>query len=69
MFRRILANSSHTRIALYSILRICQPSLKNEQVQKVFWTFFVAFAGLVLAQVVDPAAAAEIVETIAGIVP
>jgi len=69
VFRRILANASHTRIALYSILRSCQPSLKNEQVHKVFWTFFVAFAGLVLAQVVDPAAAEEIVETLAGIVP
>jgi len=42
---------------------------KNEQVHKVFWTFFMAFAGLVLAQVVDPAAAEEIVETLAGIVP
>ena len=42
---------------------------KNEQVQKVFWTFFIATAGLVLAQVVDPAAAKEIVETLAGIVP
>ena len=27
---------------------------KNEQVKKVFWTLFVAMAGLVLAQVVDP---------------
>lgn len=42
---------------------------KNEQVKKVFWTFFIATAGLVLAQVVDPAAAEKIVETLAGIVP
>lgn len=33
---------------------------KNEQVRKVFWTVFVALAGLVLAQVVDPATAQEI---------
>lgn len=42
---------------------------KNEEVQKVFWTFFVATAGLVLAQVVDPAAAESMVRTIAGIAP
>jgi hypothetical protein len=42
---------------------------KNGQVQKVFWTFFLATAGLVLAQVVDPAAAGEIVGMLAGIVP
>lgn len=42
---------------------------KNEQVKKVFWTFFIATAGLVLAQVVDPGAAEKIVETLAGIVP
>jgi hypothetical protein len=42
---------------------------KNEQVKKVFWTFFVATAGLVLAQVVDPAAAEKIVGMLAGIVP
>ena len=27
---------------------------KNEQVKKVFWTLFVAMAGLVMARVVDP---------------
>jgi hypothetical protein len=27
---------------------------KNEQVKKVFWTLFVAMAGLMLARVVDP---------------
>ena len=42
---------------------------KNEQVKKVFWTFFIATAGLVLAQVLDPAAAEKIVGMIAGIVP
>jgi hypothetical protein len=30
---------------------------KNEQVKKVFWTLFVAMAGLVMAQVVDPVTA------------
>jgi len=30
---------------------------KNEQVKKVFWTLFVAMAGLVLARVVDPVTA------------
>ena len=42
---------------------------KNEQVKKVFWTFFIATAGLVLAQVVDPAAAEKIVGMIAGVIP
>lgn len=42
---------------------------KNEQTQKVFWTFFVAFAGLVLAQVVDPGTAERVVGTLAEIVP
>jgi hypothetical protein len=41
---------------------------KNEQVKKVFWTFFAATAGLVLAQVVDPGTAETIVEVLAGIV-
>ena len=34
---------------------------KNEQVKKVFWTLFVAMAGLVLARVVDPVTAQQIV--------
>jgi hypothetical protein len=42
---------------------------KNEQVKKVFWAFFIATAGLVLAQVLDPIAAEKIVGMIAGIVP
>jgi hypothetical protein len=42
---------------------------KNEQVKKVFWTFFIATAGLVLAQVLDPGTAQRIAGTIAGLVP
>ena len=34
---------------------------KNEQVKRVFWTLFVAMAGLVLARVVDPVTAQQIV--------
>ena len=39
---------------------------KNEQVKKVFWTLFVAMAGLVLAQVVDPVTAQQVVGIITG---
>ena len=39
---------------------------KNEHVRKVFWAAFVAVAGLVLARIVDPAMAQEIVRAIAG---
>jgi hypothetical protein len=39
---------------------------KNEQVKKVFWTFFIGMAGLVLARVVDPATAQQIVGLISG---
>ena len=39
---------------------------KNEQVKKVFWTLFVAMAGLVLARVVDPVTAQQVVALIAG---
>jgi hypothetical protein len=42
---------------------------RNEQFRKVFWTVFIALAGLVLAQVVDPATADSIVRMIAGIIP
>jgi hypothetical protein len=42
---------------------------KNEQVRKVFWALFVATAGLVLAQVVDPDTAQRIVGIIAGAIP
>jgi hypothetical protein len=39
---------------------------KNEQVKKVFWTLFVAMAGLVLARVVDPVTAQQIFGMITG---
>ena len=39
---------------------------KNEQFRKVFWTLFAAFAGLVLAQVVDPATAQAVLALITG---
>ncbi len=39
---------------------------KNEQVKKVFWTFFIGVAGLVMARVVDPATAQQIVGMITG---
>jgi len=39
---------------------------KNEQVKKVFWTLFIAMAGLVLARVVDPVIAQQVVGIIMG---
>ena len=39
---------------------------KNEQIKKVFWTLFVAIAGLVLARVVDPVTAQQVVGIIKG---
>ena len=39
---------------------------KNEQVKKVFWTLFVAMAGLLLARVVDPVTAQQVVGIITG---
>jgi F0F1-type ATP synthase assembly protein I len=39
---------------------------RNEQVRKVFWALFIATAGLVLAQVVDPATAQKIVGILTG---
>jgi len=39
---------------------------KNEQVKRVFWTLFVAMAGLVLARVVDPVTAQKVVALITG---
>jgi hypothetical protein len=39
---------------------------KNEQVKRVFWTIFVAMAGLVLAKVVDPVTARQVVGMITG---
>ena len=39
---------------------------KNEQVKKVFWTLFFAMAGLILARVVDPVTAQQVVGIITG---
>jgi hypothetical protein len=41
---------------------------KNKQVKKVFWTLFVAMAGLVMTRVVDPVTAQKIVGLITGFV-
>jgi hypothetical protein len=37
--------------------------------RKVFWALFAALAGLVLAQVVDPAMAQKILVALAGMIP
>jgi hypothetical protein len=42
------------------------PIAKNEQVKRLFWTLFVAMAGLVLAKVVDPVTAQQVVGMITG---
>ena len=39
---------------------------KNEHIRKVFWTLFTAMAGLVLAWVVDPVTAQQVVGIITG---
>ena len=39
---------------------------KNEQVKKVFWTLFVAMAGLFVAQVLDPVIAQQVVGVVMG---
>ena len=39
---------------------------KNEQVKKVFWTVFIAMAGLVLARIIDPVTARQIVRAMMG---
>jgi hypothetical protein len=39
---------------------------KNEQVRKVFWSVFIVLAGFVLAQLVDPVTAQQIVGIITG---
>lgn len=39
---------------------------KNEQVQRAFWGIFAVFAGLVLAETLDPTAAQKILEILAG---
>ena len=40
---------------------------KNEQTKKVFWTMFVSMTGLVLAQVLDPDTARQVVGAITGV--
>lgn len=40
---------------------------KNEQIKKVFWTVFLALAGLVLAQVAGPDAVEQVLAVLAGI--
>jgi len=39
---------------------------KNEQVKEGFWTLFISMAGLVLARVVDPVTAQQVVGMITG---
>ena len=39
---------------------------KNDQVKKVFWTMFVSMAGLVLARVLDPVTAQQVVGRLPG---
>ena len=39
---------------------------KNEQIKKVFWTLFMALAGVVLAEVLDPVTAQQVIGIIAG---
>jgi len=39
---------------------------KNEQVKKVFWTVFIGMTGLVMARVVDPVTAQQVVGIITG---
>jgi hypothetical protein len=39
---------------------------KNEHLKKVFWTMFLALAGLVLARIVDPATAQQIIAALTG---
>lgn len=39
---------------------------KNNQTKKIFWTLFVAMAGLVLTRVVDPVTAQQVVGIVAG---
>lgn len=39
---------------------------KNEQMKKVFWTIFLALAGLVLAQVAEPGMVEKVLTVLAG---
>ena len=40
---------------------------KNEQVKRVFWSVFLALAGLLLARMVDPATAEQVIRILAGV--
>ena len=40
---------------------------KNEQVKKVFWILFVGMAGRILARVLDPATAQQVVIISSGL--
>jgi len=39
---------------------------RNEHLRKVFWTLFLALAGLVLARIVDPSTAQQIITALTG---
>lgn len=39
---------------------------KNEQIKKVFWAVFLALAGLVLARILDPATAQQVLGILGG---
>jgi len=49
---------------VYSVIEVFG---KNEQVKRVFWAVFVAVAGVVLTNVLDPVTAHQIVSVITGI--
>jgi hypothetical protein len=57
LIRKAMMTDTDTIILLFG---------KNEQVKKVFWTVFIVLAGFVLAQVVDPATAQEIIRILTG---
>jgi len=49
---------------MYSVIELFG---KNEQVKRVFWAVFAAVAGMVLAKILDPATAQQIVAALATI--
>jgi len=57
LLKRALAADTDAVISMFG---------KNEQVQRVFWGIFAVFAGLVLAETLDPAAAQNILAILAG---
>jgi hypothetical protein len=57
LLKRALAADTDAVLALFG---------KNEQVQRAFWGIFAVFAGIVLAEALDPAAAQKITEILAG---